>query len=300
MNITFIIITNAGKPKKLLSQIDSIHNQKIPDYEIIVSGDKKDIELPSLNLTFIEAIDDAKNGGLGAMRNKACAIAKYDNLVISDDDMFFPKSWYNTLCSYKKEFDILTPLVRLPDGTRFWDKCSYQSPKYGHSVLEDEEEDDHIYMSGGQSWIMKKKIWESVKWDESLIIYVMKNLKDYRDGKDNEDTDFARRCREYGYKISHMSSLEVIHDDSSYTSVGRFVRRRLHADQNWCKNLNLPYKINLEIAKLLWSYGIEAEALDLLRKGSSEGDFSSTHTLKQMEDSRGGKLKNTNFSFKNE
>lgn len=300
MNISFIIITNAGKPDKLLAQIKSIHAQKIPNYEIIVSGDKKDMQLPNENLTFVEAVDDAKNGGLGAMRNKACVIAKYDDLVISDDDMFFPESWYKTLCSYRHEFDILTPLVRLPDGTRFWDKCSYQSPKYGHSVLEDEEEDDYLYMSGGQSWIMKKKVWESVKWDESLAIYVMKNLKDYRAGKDNEDTDFARRCRQSGFKISHMSNLEVLHDDASYTSVGRLVRRRIHSDQNWCKNLNLPHKINLEIAKLLWSYGIEAEAIDLLRKGAIEGDFSSQHTLKQMEDSRGGKLKNTNFSFSNE
>ena len=297
MNISFIIITNAGKPDKLLAQIESIHAQKIPNYEIIVSGDKKDIQLPNKNLTFVEAIDDAKNGDLGAMRNKACSAAQYDNLVISDDDIRFSQSWYSRMCKHKKDFDILTPKVLLPDGTRFWDHCCYQSPKNGHSILEPDESDNFLYMSGGTGWTMKSYVYKKVKWAEGDQLYTMKNLNDYKNGKHNEDTDFAQKCRQEGFVISHDSKIEVLHDDPSYTCVGRLVRKRMHQDHSWCADLKFPNQIKSEIAKLLWNYGIEAEAIDLLRYNCMESDLSSNLILDEMERSRGGKLSNSNFNI---
>lgn len=297
MRLSFIIITNGLKADKLISQINSIHSQKIKEYEILVSGDKKNINLPDKKLKFISAIDDAKNGALGAMRNKACKASRYNNLVISDDDMLFSNDWYKNISSEESSFDILTPEVKLPDGTRFWDHCCYQSPNNGHSILESSENDKHLYMSGGQSWVMKKYVWQKVKWDESIQIYKMKNIQDYREGKHNEDTDFSLRCRKAGFIISHNPKVKVVHDDASYTSIGRLVRRRLHQNQNWCKNLNFPHKISLEIAKTLLLYGVEAEAVDLLRKCSLEGDISADIALKEIEDSRGGRLKNVNFQF---
>jgi glycosyltransferase involved in cell wall biosynthesis len=297
MKISFIIITNASKPKKIIDQIESIYEQKIKEFEIIISGDKKNLNLPKENIKFISAKKEAKVGALGAMRNKACDVARYDNVVISDDDMLFCKDWYKNISYQKADFDILTPEVKLPDGTRFWDHCCYQSPVNGHSILEEDETDEHLYMSGGQSWVMKKHVWNKVKWDESIEIYKMKNIKDYKQGKHNEDTDFALRCRNAGFKITHNRNIQVVHNDASYTSVGRLVRRRIHKSQNWCKELNFPHKINLEIAKLLLSYGVEAEAVDLLRKCSLEGDMSADLALEDLENSRGGRLKNTNFQF---
>ena len=300
MDVSFIIITNGNKPKELLLQIESIYNQKIKNFEIIICGDIKDIQIPEKNIKYIESIQDAKLGSLGSMRNKACKSSSFDNLVISDDDMLFCSDWYESLLMHKESFDILTPLVKLPDGTRFWDKCCYQSPTHGHSILEPYEKDEHLYMSGGQSWVMKKYVWEKVQWDESLAIYTMKNISDYKQGKDNEDTDFAKRCRESGFSISHNQKIKVIHNDASYTGLGRLVRRRIHANQNWCSNLKFPHKVNTEIAKILLSFGIEAEAADILRKSSSEGDISAGIMLDEIEDARGGKLSNTNFCFSNE
>ena len=300
MNISFIIITNGSKPEELLLQLDSIYKQKIENFEIVICGDIKGVNIPEENTRYIESKEDASLGCLGGMRNKACAASKFDNLVISDDDMFFCSDWYQNLLLHKDNFDILTPLVKLADGTRFWDKCCYQSPTHGHSILEPNEEDEYLYMSGGQSWVMKKHVWSKIKWDETLSIYAMKNLSDYKKGKDNEDTDFAKRCRDYGFSIAHDENIKVMHNDPSYTSLGRLVRRRLHPDQNWCANLNFPHKVNMEIAKVLLSFGIEAEAADMLRKSSADGDISAELMLSQIEDARGGKLSNTNFCFSHE
>lgn len=296
MNISFIIITNGRKPEKILSQIESIHNQKIKNYEIIVCGNKQTINLPKKNLIYVEKKDAAEKGDLGSMRNAACAQASLNNLVISDDDIYFSNSWYFNLCQTKYSFDILTPRVFLPDGTRFWDKCCYQSPKYGHVMLEDDEEDDYLYMSGGTGWVMKSYVYDTIKWKESLQLYSMNNLKDYAKGKHNEDTDFAQQCRHAGFKIFHNSKVSVLHDDPSYTAVGRLVRRRMHQSHNWCKELDFPPKIILEFSKMLWNYGIEAEAVDLLRYSIKKGDISSKILLDEMENSRGKRLRESEFN----
>ena len=127
-SLAFIIITDGKKPSKLLNQIQSIRYQKIDDYEIIISGNPNNIFYNQSDIKIVEDKDSALNGNLSAMRNKACNIATKKNIIISDDDMLFSLNWYTTLSSYDKSFDILTPQVKLPDGTRFWDYCCYRSP----------------------------------------------------------------------------------------------------------------------------------------------------------------------------
>jgi len=155
MNISFIIITDGKKPHKVLNQINSIRYQKIDNYEIIISGKPNNIFYGQSDIITIEDHDSAKNANLSSMRNKACKKTKYEYIVVSDDDMLFSLGWYSNLVNtFDEKYDIATPCVKLPDGTRFWDYCCYNSPKNGHKILEKEETDDFLYMSGGQSWIM--------------------------------------------------------------------------------------------------------------------------------------------------
>ena len=114
--------------------------------------------------------------------------------------MLFSLDWYLNI-QKNKEFDILTPKIKLPDGTRFWDNACYMSPEKGHIILNHNETDDYLYMSGGQSWIMKKYVFDKVKWDEDILIYNMKNLDQYTKGMHNEDTDYSLKCRKNGFKI---------------------------------------------------------------------------------------------------
>lgn len=307
MRISFIIITNGKNNQKLLLQIKSIQYQKISDFEIIVIGiiSEKILNYTKnyKNIILIEDKTNADNGSLGALRNKAAAASNKDYLVISDDDMLFSLNWYKELKAYYKDnnFEILTPCVKVPDGTRFWDHCCYMSPKNGHVILNPDQEDDHLYMSGGQSWIMKKMVWDKLKWDENLAIYNMKNLLDYSQNKHNEDTEYSLRCRANQFKISHNPNLLVYHNDSTYTSIGRVVRRRQNgADQNWCNTIKLNPDIINDFINILIKNNAEAEAVDLIRKMTADYPASdASQILLEIENQMGGKLENSKFSFLN-
>ena len=124
-------------------------------------------------------------------------------------------------------------------------------------------------MSGGCSWLMKKHVFDKIQYDSSEI-YSMSNLKDYQDGKHNEDTYFAQRCRRAGFKIKHNHASVAIHDDPTYTNLGRFARRRQNGrTQEWVKSMDLdfPPEVIVQFAAALYNSGLPAESADVLRMG---------------------------------
>ena len=270
LDISFIIITNGNRDGLLNTVIEGIKYQNIPNYEIVIVGNSKiKNNFPEVN--YIEAGDLADEGLLGAMRTVACAKARYDNMVVSDDDMMLSSNWYEEL-QKAEDFDILTTQVRNPDGTRFWDHTCFRSPTFGHIVMEKEECDEkYMYMSGGQSWIMKKRVFEKAKWNEDFSTGYranMRNLKDYHEGKGNEDTDFSERCIKSGFKIKHNHSMISYHCDPSYTCVGRIVKRRFaERTHQWVRGLDkyFPPEIYAGLASSLYSMGLHAESADVVR-----------------------------------
>lgn len=297
MDLSFIIITNGKKPLELSYQIKSIQDQNIQNYEIIIVGNINNIDhTDNKNIHLINDEYNANRGSLGGLRNKACSMAKYENLVISDDDMLFTTNWYDQL-SKNLNFEILTTCIRNPDGTRFWDNACYQSPIRGHINLNYNEVDDYLYMSGGQSWLIKKNLWEKVKWDEELLIYKMNNLDAYSKGFHNEDTDFAFRCRENKIRIKHDPNTVVFHNDQSYTGIGRMVRRRsIKKNQLWCKDFDFPEKFSVDFSINLINNGLHAEGADLLRFFAFNKNSSfSKNVFLQLESQLGGNLENSEF-----
>jgi hypothetical protein len=171
------------------------------------------------------------------------------------------------------------------------------SPIKGHINLNYTEQDDYIYMSGGQSWLIKKNRWNQVKWNEDILIYEMKSRKDYADGKHNEDTDFSLRCREAGFKITHYPKVLVYHNDKSYSSLGRIIfRRNFMKTPEWTLNLNFPEVFLIDFASKLLSSSL-IEGADILRSLAKSGSVYANLTLDNYENSLGGKLENSNFSI---
>jgi hypothetical protein len=297
MKISFIIISNGKKPDKVENQIKSIESLNIPEYEIIISGIYSS-GISNDNIHYINDQYNANRGSLGGLRNTACSIASYENIVVSDDDMLFTSDWYCNLLK-SPDFDILTTRILNPDGTRFWDNACYMSPNRGHIIMNPEQQDDFLYMSGGQSWIMKKYVWDKVKWDSEILFYNVKGIEDYKKGLHNEDTYFSFLCRENGFKIIYDHNTIVIHDDPSYTSIGRIVRRRIqYQDWTWVEKFNFPEKIAVDFAVNLFQNGFEAEAADILRKYSSvDNYFLAKQAFMQIENMYGGPLKDSNFIY---
>ena len=303
MNISFVIITNGKKPDELSWVLKSIEHQKIKNYEIFISGHLENQEDFSwANYTFVDSKEAADKGNLAEMRNRACEKAQYDLILLLDDDMVLSSTFYEKLLEHGSDFDILTSKVVLPDGTRFWDHCCYQDPKRGHIILEADEDAENLYMSGGMAWIMKKNVFEKLRWDSKTYDYYnMSNLKDYKEGKHNEDTDFAKRCREAGFKIKHYNDMISYHADPSYTGVGRMVRRRKNGrTHEWVKNFDVYFstKAIAQFASELFNNGDQAEAADVLRFAMKHHyhDYSLSKLWEELEGKLGKTLTDTEWN----
>jgi hypothetical protein len=251
MSHSFCIITNGKRPELLRMVIRSIQAQSIATVEIIIAG-KYHAEP---GIIYVAAEDAAAAGRLGEMRNKAVARTRYENVVILDDDIILSPGWYADFTAYEKRFDILTSRIRLPDGGRYYDHATTGGPK-GQVFLDDYEDDDFVYMTGGGGWVMKRHVAQSVAWDPERAFY------------QEEDVDFARRCQAHGYKISHNPGMVVYHADPTYTNIGRALKRRKEGrSQDWILHeldgLTTP-QILKRVVQLKRS-GQSAEAADCVR-----------------------------------
>ncbi len=198
---SFCIITNGKRPEKLQAEIASIRALNIPACEILVGGEAP--EGLDADIRIVPAVDAARNGRLGEMRNRLTEQAKYDHLVVADDDLLFHPDFYSGLQSYGEDWEVLCVRFLNPDGTRFWDWATHGGPR-GHSLLGYDETDAEIYVTGGLC-VLKAKVAERVQWDDGRGFY------------QGEDVDFSARLRLAGITPCFNKLSTVTHDDDRYT-----------------------------------------------------------------------------------
>ena len=211
---SFLIITNGKRPRKLAREIESIRALKIPQFEILVGGEPP-TELPE-GVGTVLAVDAARNGRLGEMRNALTAAARYDHFVVVDDDFIFHDDFYTGLQRYGDDWEALSVRILNPDGSRFWDWATHGGPR-GHVLLDYTDDDDHVYITGGLI-LLKAEVADRVKWDDGRGFY------------QGEDLDFSSRLRKAGIRPSFNRHSSTTHDDGRYTLVknpsGRHIARR--------------------------------------------------------------------------
>ncbi len=184
---TFGIITNGKKDGQVDKIIESIHGQKVKNYEIIVCGKyagKRKGEVKSIEFTHK---DD--RGWITKKKNLLVAAAKYQNLVIVHDRIIFSDGWYEGMKKYGNYFEALSCAVLLKkNNARAGDWLTYGSDlrlyryktAYGDvqkgvdshegmiGLLEYRDWDEGVFIAGFMN-IFKKSVWERFPWDESLF-----------------------------------------------------------------------------------------------------------------------------------
>jgi GT2 family glycosyltransferase len=182
------IITDNQEPDKLQALYASIHKQKM-DCEIIVSVDKD------------------RTGRLGLLRNKACAKAAGEVLIVLDDDMVLHDDFSTGLQRYGNDFDVLSCRILNPDYTRYWD---WKAHKDGLNWLLDYGDKSPLVSVTGGLCIMRRWVWDVVKWDSERGFY------------QNEDVDFSERLKAKNIRIDINPYSTVTHN-APYTQRGRGV-----------------------------------------------------------------------------
>lgn len=211
--ISFCISTNASKVEKTKLEIKSIKRAmkkvKVP-CEIIVAGVTEPFRETD-GVAFVDTPEDANNGLLAKLRNNAAEKSRYDTLVFVDDDFVFPENWAERLLQFSEStgWEVLGNKILLPDGGRFWDRCTMNP----HSLVPYDHPDlfSNIYQTGG-FWIMRRETYLKNKWNSDIPINgAERGLSQF-----NEDIDLSRRIHSAGIKFVFDSENLVWHNDNSY------------------------------------------------------------------------------------
>ncbi|MBL0938550.1 MAG: hypothetical protein IBJ03_06635 [Gemmatimonadaceae bacterium] len=202
--VSFCVITDGRRPALLQDMIASIRALALPAWEVIVAGN-----VPSGlgdDVRVLHAPELALAGRLGAMRNLACRSARFDQLVVSDDDMHFHPELAEVLTDRDPAVDVMCVRLLNPDGTRYWDWATHGGPR-GHTLLSYDETDDHVYVTGGLA-IMWARVHEQVPWDDARGFY------------QGEDIEWSSRVHAAGFRIGLDVRGRVTHQDARYTQHG--------------------------------------------------------------------------------
>lgn len=209
--ISFCIPTNGKRSDKTELTIKSIKSQTSIPIEIILCGDIDNFKHIN-GITLIDKKQEAHSRKVALLRNKAAEKAKYNTIAFCDDDVILDKNWLTNTISFSDNhsWQVLGNKVLNPDGTRYWDRAllnPHIMVGYDHP-----EEDTRLYQSSA-FFLIKKKIFNSIKWDESKLVYAD------REGQIPEDVQFSLDLIKNNVILSFNKESLVWHNDDSYMAI---------------------------------------------------------------------------------
>jgi len=217
MNFTFGIITDGNNDNYINIIIDSIKNNSIPNYEIIIVGNTKIINPEILIFPFDETI---KTGWITKKKNIIATHAKYENIVLLHDYIKLNNNWYEGFLEYGDNFDwCITKILninnnRYRDYTLFPYKVDYLNIDFSPVDISDYFKDNcllpydfenniktnkYMYISGAY-YVIKKNIALLYPLDEKLV------------HGGGEDVELSKRLHNNGIiiKCNRFSSVTLL------------------------------------------------------------------------------------------
>ena len=150
--VSFCIITNGKRVDTLRLQLESIREQRLTEYEILIAGDPP----PGLNQARVLSMpEEAASGMLGKMRNALTHAARLPSLVMLDDDILLDASCTIAALKGLEAFDVVGCRMLNPDGSRYWD-WSIHTP-HNHRLIDYGVWTPDVYVTGGLCIIKDRK-----------------------------------------------------------------------------------------------------------------------------------------------
>lgn len=209
--ISFCIPTNGKRIEKTKILLNSIRKQTEKPIEIILCGDIDKFK-DEKDIILIDQKESAHNKKVAVLRNKAAEKSKYDVIAWCDDDMILEDSWLKKTLEYTEDtgWDILGNKILNPDGTRCWDRAVLNS--FAHKLVSYDEPigNPALYQTSG-FFLVRKKVWETVKWDEEKEVFADKQ------GGTPEDLQFSYDLKKNNFYLSFNKNAAVWHNDERYT-----------------------------------------------------------------------------------
>lgn len=200
MNFTFGIITSPGTDVFIQQIVDSICEENIPQFEIIIIGGSVSLDLGELRV--IPFDENQKPMWITKKKNLVTENAKYENIVYLHDYIKLMPGWYDGFVQYGNNFEVcMTPILNA-DNTRFRDwTLWFNDPNPDRRRLLPYSETNlskHMYISGAY-WVAKKSFMKEFPLDETLS------------WGESEDVKWSKQIREkYQFKINTNSKVKLL------------------------------------------------------------------------------------------
>lgn len=204
MDFTFGIITGGGNDVFIDEIINSIEEENIPNYEVIVIGSTS---VKRKNTTIIEFDENVKRAWITRKKNIITGNAKYENVVYLHDYIKLNKGWYEGQLKSGNNFYIRMDKIINNDGTRFRDWCIWPDNKNGMDSFIGRDclipydithLSKYMYISGSY-WVAKKEIMKKFPLNEKLI------------WGQGEDVLWSKQVREYyDFSMNQHSSVFIM------------------------------------------------------------------------------------------
>ncbi len=203
-----LCITNFGHSEKSLKRcIESIHIQRVPEYEIMVCS----IEGRDDGIKYFHKEDWAKRGEINKLRNYLCDQTTKEFIALMDNGIELASDWYSNI-KQADCFDLIGSRLVSPEGKRVVD-WAYQSRMASQNLqlpLRYDEWSTRAYISG-ILMVLRRSAWEQVRFNEDLLL------------GQNDDVDFCLHVSEIGFRVGVFpKAVAMYHHDQNVYKVRKY------------------------------------------------------------------------------
>lgn len=174
---TFGIATNGKRTDLLGKLISSIRELNLAQYEIIICG-KYNGEI-SNDIKYIDFSEKDDKGWITKKKNLICENAKFENIAVIHDRVYFAKDWFEGIKKWGNYFDVMSCAFIVEIKNRRY-VTNWESVGKDFRL----EDDRNLFHSNGRldasDWdenaiipgpiiLIKKSIWAIEKWNEDFF-----------------------------------------------------------------------------------------------------------------------------------
>ncbi|MCG8650244.1 MAG: glycosyltransferase [Pirellulales bacterium] len=189
---TFGVLTMGNRNDQVQAMIDSIARHCHKDHEILLIVPQT---IPQFvgqkNLRQIEFTVEDPYGWITRKKNILCQQARYSDIVICHDRFEFTQNFFDRFEDWGHSYGLAAARIVLPGGKRALDWGAVRGKNLSWcrgGLLNYRDYSAGSYVPGGITMI-RKRFWETCRWDESLF------------WNEHEDVELCRRAQRNGQII---------------------------------------------------------------------------------------------------
>jgi len=203
MDFTFGLSAKEDNEEIINTIIDSIEDQRIPNYEVVIVGN---CNICRDNTKVIPFNEDIKKGWITRKKNILTESAMYENIVYLHDYIKIDAGWYEGFLKFGVDFDVCMTRMLNKDGSRYRDWTLWAEdalrlgvdPYYFMLPYTVTDLTQYMYVSGAY-WVGKKDFMLRHPLDERLC------------WGHGEDVEWAKRVRTFwNYSMNTNSSVSLL------------------------------------------------------------------------------------------